>query len=101
MTLAHIAKEARVPLGNLYYYFKTEDEIGDAIVDLRVSRLRVLLQELNKTDSPKERLCSFAQLKIDNRDVLAPIGCPVGTLCSELPKQGVAVANKASTSLPT
>jgi len=96
MTLAHIAKEARVPLGNLYYYFKTKDEIGDAIVDLRVSRLRGLLQELNKKDSPKERLCSFAQLKIDNRDVLARIGCPVGTLCSELRKHGGAVANKAS-----
>src|SRR5438874_10000486 len=63
MTLADIAKEARVPLGNLYYYFKTKEEIADAIVDLRVSRLRLLLQELNKKGSPKERLCGFAQLK--------------------------------------
>jgi len=28
MTLADIAKEARVPLGNLYYYFKTKEEIA-------------------------------------------------------------------------
>lgn len=96
MTLADIAKEARVPLGNLYYYFKTKDEIGDAILDLRISRLRRLLQELNKKNSPKERLCDFAQLKIDNRDVLARSGCPVGTLSSELRKHGGAVANKAS-----
>ena len=96
MSLADIAKEARVPLGNLYYYFKTKEEIADAVVDLRVSRLKLLLQELNKKGCPKERLCGFAQLKIDNRDVLARSGCPVGTLSSELRKHGGAVANKAS-----
>ncbi len=93
--LADIAKEARVPLGNVYYYFKTKDEIGDAIVDLRVSRFRRLLQELDKEDSPKERLCGFVQLKIKNREGLARSGCPVGTLCSELQKHGGAVAKKS------
>src|SRR5258707_14793222 len=82
--LADIAKEARVPLGNVYYYFKTKDEIGNAIVELRVSRFRVMLEELDKIDSPKERLCGFVQLKIDNREALARSGCPVGTMCSEL-----------------
>jgi AcrR family transcriptional regulator len=43
--LADIAKEARVPLGNVYYYFKTKDQIGSAIVELRVSRFRNLLAE--------------------------------------------------------
>jgi AcrR family transcriptional regulator len=95
-TLADIAKEARVPLGNLYYYFKTKDEIGDAIVDLRLSRLRALLQELDKMDSPKDRLCGFVQLKIERREKLARAGCPVGTLCSELHKQGGPVAMRAT-----
>ena len=31
-SLADIAREAKVPLGNVYYYFKTKDEIGEAIV---------------------------------------------------------------------
>ena len=93
--IADIAKEARVPLGNVYYHFKTKDEIGKAIVDLRVSRFRRLLQELDKADSPKERLCGFVQLKIENREKLARSGCPVGTLCSELQKHGGAVAKKS------
>jgi TetR/AcrR family transcriptional regulator, transcriptional repressor for nem operon len=95
-SLADIAKQAHVPLGNVYYYFKTKDEIGDAIIDLRVSRFRKLLQEFDKADSPKERLCNFVQIKIKNRDELARRGCPVGTLCSELHKQGGAVANKST-----
>ena len=94
--LADIAKEARVPLGNIYYYFKTKDEIGDAIVEQRVSRFRRLLEELDKADSPKERLCGFVQIKINNREALARSGCPVGTLCSELHKHGGAVAKKST-----
>ena len=43
--IADIAKQARIPLGNVYYYFKTKDEIGNAIVNLRVSRFRKLLQD--------------------------------------------------------
>ena len=94
--LADIAKEAGVPLGNVYYYFKTKDEIGGAIVKLRFSRFRKLLQELDKAVSPKERLCGFVQIKINNRESLARSGCPVGTLCSELRKHGSAVAKKST-----
>ena len=94
--LADIAKKARVPLGNVYYYFKTKDQIGDAIVEVRISRFRRLLQELDKADSPKERLCGFVQIKINNRETLARSGCPVGTLCSELHKHGGAVAKKST-----
>ena len=94
--IADIAEEARVPLGNVYYYFKTKDQIGNAIVELRVSRFRRLLQELDKADSPKERLCGFVQIKINNRETLALSGCPVGTLCSELHKHGGAVAKKST-----
>jgi TetR/AcrR family transcriptional regulator, transcriptional repressor for nem operon len=94
-SIADIAKEARVPLGNVYYYFKTKDEIGNAIVKLRVSRFRKLLLEFDKAGSPKERLCAFVQTKIRNRAALARSGCPVGTLCSELRKLGGGAANKS------
>ena len=93
--IADIAKKARVPLGNVYYYFKTKDEIGDAIVQLRVTRFKELLRELDKADSPAERLCGFVQIKIKNREGLARSGCPVGTLCSELQKHGGAIAKRS------
>ena len=66
--IADIAQQAEVPLGNVYYYYKTKDQIGDAIVELRLLRFRKLLQELDKSDSPKERLCGFVQIKIKNRE---------------------------------
>jgi AcrR family transcriptional regulator len=94
--IADIASEAGIPLGNVYYYFKTKDDIGTALVHLRVSRFKKLLQELDKAGSPGERLCAFVQVKIKNRDSLARSGCPVGTLCSELHKHGGVVARKST-----
>jgi AcrR family transcriptional regulator len=94
-SIADIAKEASVPVGNVYYYFKTKDQIGGAIVELRVSRFKELLAELGKAGSPKERLCAFVDIKIKNRAGLARGGCPVGTLCSELQKYGGPAAKKS------
>jgi AcrR family transcriptional regulator len=99
--LADIAQQAHVPLGNVYYYFKTKDAIGDAIVETRVSRFKKLLQELDKAGSPKDRLCGFVDIKIKNREALARSGCPVGTLCSELNKDRSAVAEKSTTLFAT
>jgi TetR/AcrR family transcriptional regulator, transcriptional repressor for nem operon len=94
--LADIARQARIPLGNVYYYFKTKDRIAEAIIEKRLSRLCALLQELDKAASPQERLCGFVQLKIENRDELARTGCPVGTLLSELHKLGSPAAKKST-----
>ena len=94
-SIADMAKEARMPLGNVYYYFKTKDAIGGAIIDLRAWRFKKLLAELDKAKSPKERLCGFVQIKIKNREGLARGGCPVGTLCSELQKNGGAAARRS------
>ena len=41
-SLADIAEAAKVPVGNVYYYFKTKDEIGEAIVEQRVLEFRAL-----------------------------------------------------------
>jgi AcrR family transcriptional regulator len=94
--LADIAKEARVPLGNVYYYFRTKDSIGEALVKLRIARFRKLLEELGKAQSPAERLCSFVDVKIRNSAELTRSGCPVGTWCSELHKQGGPLAKKST-----
>jgi hypothetical protein len=43
-----------------------------------------------------QRLCGFVQIKIKNREGLARSGCPVGTVCSELHKNGGEVAKKST-----
>jgi AcrR family transcriptional regulator len=96
--LADIAKAAEVPPGNVYYYFKTKNQIANAIIDLKMARFKKLLEQFNRASSPKDRLCAFVDTKIEKRGSLAHSGCPVGTLCSELHKHGGPIAEK-STSL--
>ena len=91
-SLADIAREAEVPLGNVYYYFKTKDEIGEAIVELRLAQMSAQRQRWNEAGSPKDRLCACVQGVFENKDCLAQHGCAVGTFCSELHKAGGPVA---------
>jgi AcrR family transcriptional regulator len=95
-TLADIAREARVPLGNVYYYFKTKDDIGDAMVDRLLSKVRQLLAACDQAGSPKERLCASVDAVLASKAILAQGGCPIGSLCTELHKDGGALADKAT-----
>lgn len=95
-TLADIATESKVPLGNVYYYFKTKDAIGDALIEQHVQDNRAIRNEWDKDPDPKNRLISFIQMMQDNSEQLSMSGCPMGTLCSELQKQGGPLAQKGS-----
>src|SRR5215469_12148370 len=95
-TLADIAKEAKVPPGNLYYYFKTKEEIAEAIVDRRLSELQAVQLELGKLATSKERLCGLVFMWLKDQDMVVKYGCPVGTFCTELNKDGGKLAQRAS-----
>ncbi|HEX3103806.1 MAG TPA: TetR/AcrR family transcriptional regulator [Terriglobales bacterium] len=94
--LADIAADANVPPGNVYYYFKTKEEIGAAIVDERLSQIKMLHQKLDELDAPEARLCAFVQMTLDNRKNLARGGCPIGTLCTELHKEDGSLAKHST-----
>src|SRR6266852_7697255 len=96
-SLADIAKAARVPVGNVYYYFKTKEELAEAVVERRLEEFRVAQAEWDRLSSPKERLLAFVGSVHANREQLARGGCPVGGLCSELQKEGGALAKKSAT----
>ncbi len=95
-SLADIAEAANVPVGNVYYYFKAKDELGEAIVERRLAEFRAFRDDLNRLGSPKERLLAFVDRMHTNKDELARAGCPLGGLCSELHKESRALAKKAA-----
>ena len=96
-SLADIAEAARVPVGNVYYYFKTKEELAEAVVERRLEEFRAARAEWDRLSSPKERLLAFVGSIQANREQLARGGCPLGGLCSELLKEGGALAKKSAT----
>ncbi len=95
-SLADIAEAAQVPVGNVYYYFKTKEELGEAVVERRLEEFRSFREEMDRLISPKERLLAFVDHIQRNREQLARGGCPLGGLCSELHRQGGALAKKSA-----
>jgi len=85
-SLADIARESGVPLGNLYYYFKSKEAIGEALIDRMSETHAELRARWDAELAPRERIVAYIQATIDNRDVLARRGCSIGTLCAELQK---------------
>ncbi|MFD7700899.1 TetR/AcrR family transcriptional regulator [Streptomyces caelestis] len=86
-TLADIARAADVPVGNVYYYFKTKDELVLAALSEHSAHLDALTGRLDRLPDPRDRLKALIEAWIDQRDVAARHGCPTGTLAVELDKR--------------
>ncbi|WP_245651671.1 TetR/AcrR family transcriptional regulator [Streptosporangium amethystogenes] len=86
-TLADIAQAADVPVGNVYYYFKTKDELVEAALSEHTRHLETLTGRLDQLPDPRERLKGLVNAWVGQRDITARYGCPTGTLAVELDKR--------------
>jgi AcrR family transcriptional regulator len=85
-TLAEIADAADVPPGNVYYYFKTRDDLVHAVIDTRAEQISGLLRSLERRSSPAARLKGLTHSWAEVAELVAAHGCPLGSLSSELNK---------------
>ncbi|MFD0354945.1 TetR/AcrR family transcriptional regulator [Streptomyces sp. NPDC127110] len=86
-TLADIAQAAGVPVGNVYYYFKTKDDLVRAALSEQSSHLDGLTRRLDELPDPLERLKGLVAAWVAQRETAARRGCPTGTLAVELDKR--------------
>jgi AcrR family transcriptional regulator len=86
-TLAMVATEADVPVGNVYYYFKTKDELLSAVLDNYNADYLMLDGILARHRTPKARLKGLIKIWTSAPERIAMHGCPIGSLCSELDKR--------------
>jgi AcrR family transcriptional regulator len=74
-------------VGNVYYYFKTKDDLVQAAITAHADDITTTLAALDRHRTPKARLKAFVRMVIDQRELIARSGCPQGSLCSELDKR--------------
>jgi AcrR family transcriptional regulator len=98
-TLSDIAVAADVPLGNVYYYFKTKDALVAAVIESYRRSYHELSAELDQQEGPAGRLKALVRALTARREQLASYGCPVGSLSSELDKREDALRGEAGTIL--
>ena len=95
-SLADIAESAGVPLGNVYYYFKTRDELLKAVLDERLALIRASRAGFEALPDPRGRLLAFIASFDERAGDSTAFGCPVGGLCQEINKQDGASAEEAA-----
>ena len=96
-TLADIASAADVPVGNVYYYFKTKDDIVGAVVQTQAHQIESTLTELERRHrSPRARLKALVRFLAQHADSTSQFGCPHGTLSAELARQTEEAGSLAS-----
>ncbi|GAB4585306.1 TetR/AcrR family transcriptional regulator [Nocardia sp. IFM 10818] len=86
-TIADIARVAEVPVGNVYYYFKTKDQLIQAAIGAHDRTMREVIAVLERDEDPAERLKGLVRGWVEQRELAAEYGCPSGTLATELDKR--------------
>ena len=82
-TLKDVSDASEVPLGNLYYYFKTRNHLVLAVLDECAHELQTLLRRLSAL-SPAAWLHAYFEWLLADLAAAARFGCPFGALALEL-----------------
>ncbi len=87
-SLDEVLRESGVGKGNFYYYFKSKEELGYAIIDRLIQGFveRTLEPAFADTEAdPVQQISDFLDRVLDNQRHRSCIGgCPMGNLASEL-----------------
>lgn len=87
MSFSDIAEVSGLSKGNLYYYFKTKEEVLQAVIDYRVTQMENMLDSWDIAFvDPVLRLKRYAQIPLNEAQNVTHYGCPMGSLNTELAK---------------
>lgn len=93
-TIANIAERAGLPVGNVYYYFKTKSAFAEAVVASYADELDAAF--VSFPDDPREAILAYVRWSLRRPARLASTGCPRATLIGDLQRTGDAHADEAS-----
>jgi TetR/AcrR family transcriptional regulator, transcriptional repressor for nem operon len=97
-TLALVAEQARLPLGNLYYYFRIKDDLVSAVVDARIAELEGLFASAERGGqaSPLRCIRRFLAAFEAGAEKIVAHGCPYGSLTQDLARRHGALSRRAA-----
>ena len=86
-SFSHIVDATGLFRGNIYHYFKTKDDLLEAVVERYLDDYRAMLARWEQEHAdPKARLCAFVDMIGSRKAELIEYGCPIGSLNTELGK---------------
>jgi TetR/AcrR family transcriptional regulator, transcriptional repressor for nem operon len=96
-SLADIAKHADIPIGNVYYYFKTKEELALAAINKRKEQFSAAYTLLDDNiPDPRQRLIEAVNYFEKVREEYTKYGCPIGKIIVDADTEKDAVAQTAA-----
>ena len=96
-SIADIARDADVPVGNVFYHFRTKDDLVRAVVDYWIEHIQSSMGSVLPQGTPDQRLTEFLDATAKRADVYAAVGCPLVALALDLRQAGQPLAPLAAT----
>jgi AcrR family transcriptional regulator len=87
-SLAEVAKVAGVVPGNVFYYFRSKDDLARAVVDVWVERLTGYMASFEPEVDRWRRLDRFVDQAVALSDMYVTLGCPLAALARDLRRCG-------------
>lgn len=98
-SLAKIAGRADVPVGNVYYYYKTKADIALAVADLFVAQTQSLIDDItSQSAKPKERLSLLVEKLRSSQSDRVQYGCPIYSAVRDFQRPAPSASSRAAES---
>ncbi|MCT8268686.1 TetR/AcrR family transcriptional regulator [Afifella sp. JA880] len=83
-SLAEIGAAAGVPLGNIYYYFRSKAALAEAVAAIMAEQMQAALEEIAAAaDAPNARLTALVDLLSHSVATRTERGCPIRRASAE------------------
>lgn len=95
-TLSDIAHDANIPLGNVYYYYKSKAAFALGCLEDIHQRVEDKLYLCDRLSNPKKRVSAYLDDILENIDEVLACGDPLLCMCQELLKRPKNVRGRAN-----
>ncbi len=94
-SIVQLARRAGVPAGNVFYYFRTKDDLARAVVEEWCRLLAFYLTPLDALPDPWARLDAFLDQGAKLAEMYVAQGCPLAGLTRDLRQESPALGDEA------
>ncbi len=107
-SIADLAKQADVPVGNVYYYFKSKRNLAEAVADMFVQGSQAALDDIetrlpggtaNPQKVARDRVSAFFEMLEKSHMSRAKAGCPIARSIADFAEAAPTAASKSTEAL--
>lgn len=98
-SLADVAKASDVPLGNLYYYYKTKADLALGVANFFADETRALIESVSEEKTePRARLKFLVERMRATQGKRLSYGCPIAAACRDFRETAPEASTRAGES---